>query len=531
MATGLKIILGAKDNASSVIAKVTKGFKSLAKTLALPLAGGLGFTAIAAGFKQAADEVANLDDQIKKTKLSARDFQVLKFAAEENGASIDQLTGSLVTLERRVQIAIRSNNNYRAALKDLGISVHDLAGMTQKELVVAIAKGYAETDNFRALADLLDKGAAASLKETLKSLGDEGFGSIEEKAQAAAAILEDDLIDTMAEAQRKIELFQERMKNITIRITAKFVPDFDEAEIEAEAKRRLAEEGHTPIKGAFGGEGFDPVLLEQMKEAIKFEREMEERQERRNKLAAEQRQIEQEQAKELEDAVKAWDDYLKGQASAKDQAAALKQELTKLSDELNLAQAGVGDRSETEIKTEQMKKLLELEKVKEKAEKDAHKEKMRLLREQGKEEKKNIKDALKAREDANKKEADLLRKRAETLKDRATDMAEAALTGSGAAAFFAEEEKEQDEKSLLAKLRARAKRKLRRRGQFGGRISKTLSKQERLALESEQLEAQAQAAQEEADALDKEAKAAAVKAAGFLESIDKKINDALVMGA
>jgi hypothetical protein len=117
-----------------------------------------------------------LDETSKATGFSTTALQALEDAAKRNGVPLDSLRGKLEKLVN-VQNNIGDNKEAQEAFKRLGISLEEVAALNPDQLLKRIADGVKKTGDQGAAFKILGKGAA-ELRSTLKELADVGYGGL-----------------------------------------------------------------------------------------------------------------------------------------------------------------------------------------------------------------------------------------------------------------------------------------------------------------------------------------------------------------
>lgn len=118
-----------KTGAGSTFDKIGAGLSSLAgpaavAATAVATIGTAAVTATAALFnltRQAADFGSEIYDASKKTGLSAETLSAMKFAADQSGSSLDNITGGIAKFAKEVGAAADGSEKAAAKLESLGI--------------------------------------------------------------------------------------------------------------------------------------------------------------------------------------------------------------------------------------------------------------------------------------------------------------------------------------------------------------------------------------------------------------------------
>lgn len=96
-------------------------------------AGAAGFTGGAVAVKQFADMGSALNDMSVRTGVSVEELSGLKYAAEQNGSSLEALEGGLKKYSKTAVAATQGNKEALDAFRTLGISITELNGMSAED--------------------------------------------------------------------------------------------------------------------------------------------------------------------------------------------------------------------------------------------------------------------------------------------------------------------------------------------------------------------------------------------------------------
>jgi len=96
-------------------------------------AGAAGFTGGAVAVKQFADMGSALNDMSVRTGVSVEELSGLKYAAEQNGSSLEALEGGLKKYSKTAVAATQGNKEALDAFRTLGISIAELNGMSAED--------------------------------------------------------------------------------------------------------------------------------------------------------------------------------------------------------------------------------------------------------------------------------------------------------------------------------------------------------------------------------------------------------------
>lgn len=186
--------------------RLNRGFASM-RTRLFTLLGAAGIGALANQLTKTADETGKLADQLGTT---SEELSTLTFAAEQNGAGLDDLRLALRRLARGIDQAEKGTGTYGQKFKELGIETRDANGELKSttdilaevaDLFQTLPDGATKTaiayellgDNGQRLIPLLNQGSAGmrQLQDRARELGLE----INQNTADAAAELRDQLSD------------------------------------------------------------------------------------------------------------------------------------------------------------------------------------------------------------------------------------------------------------------------------------------------------------------------------------------------
>ena len=204
----LFVKIGAKDEASGTISKITSGLgKGLVTAAKVGTAAVTAVTAAAgamsAAFIKGTSDVAqygdNIDKMSQKMGLSAEAYQEWDFIMQHSGTSMETLKAGMKTLAN----AVDSGND---AFKRLGITQEEIAAMNQEELfaktIEQLQKVDNETERTYLAGQLLGRGAtelgallntSAEDTEAMRKQVHELGGVMSNEAVKAAAAYQDSL--------------------------------------------------------------------------------------------------------------------------------------------------------------------------------------------------------------------------------------------------------------------------------------------------------------------------------------------------
>ena len=191
------------DNAKSLSSKLGDGLKKVGKAAAgiATVAAGAA-TAAGAALKSAVDDTAAYADTIDKASyrsgLGAENLQRLKYAAEQSGASLENIEKSAKKMNDRLAEVSEGNEKSAEMFEKLGVAVYDADGNMRSSDDVyndVLAKLADMGDTAEATAigtDLFGK-AFTDLKPLLAA-GSDGINDLKDNADALGIVMSQDAV-------------------------------------------------------------------------------------------------------------------------------------------------------------------------------------------------------------------------------------------------------------------------------------------------------------------------------------------------
>ena len=218
LSNNVNIGINATDKTGRAIASAKRNLGSLSKTsagLARSMAGMFGATIGVAVFtrmaRSAIEYGSSLTDAAQATDTHVEALQALRFAAQEAGASQQQLDNSLIRVAKSTYDAQRGLSTARDAFALLNINVDEFAKLPTERKLEALARGMENaTDKGKAngaAMDILGTRNAPKLMEVMKKLGIDGFDSVAQKAENAGQVMasiDAERLDRAADALARI---------------------------------------------------------------------------------------------------------------------------------------------------------------------------------------------------------------------------------------------------------------------------------------------------------------------------------------
>lgn len=197
----------------------------LSKYVTAPLvAAGAALTAISIKTADYAKELTNL---AAITGLSMERLQELKFVAETENVSFEQMTQATVVFQRRLMGAEGETGNMAEALSRLGISIYDSNGRLKSmnllfpEVIKGLQGMTNETERNMLAAQLFGRGTA--LTPILAKSAEELDRAIEQ-AHEYGVVMGDTTVKAMAAFSDAVELVKQRVAAITLELAKAATP-------------------------------------------------------------------------------------------------------------------------------------------------------------------------------------------------------------------------------------------------------------------------------------------------------------------
>lgn len=205
--------------------------KGIGKGLAAIGAAAIGVgTALFGLADRSANALAAIDDLAKRSGHSARDIQRLSFAAQQSGASTEDLTSGLRKLQLSLVDAGKGTGPANDALVQLGLSAKDLAGLGAEDAFGTIADALQNIHDpalrTSLAVDLLGRGATA-LIPTLEG-GSAALRKAGDEAERLGLVFSDDAVTAGAELNDSIDAMKATLGGLVTTIGVEAMPIIQE---------------------------------------------------------------------------------------------------------------------------------------------------------------------------------------------------------------------------------------------------------------------------------------------------------------
>ena len=153
---------------------------------------------------EAVSAAGKLSDLSERTGVSAKFLQEMKFAAEQTGASLEDVTASVEKLSVARAQALAGSETKMDAFKLLGISAEDLKTLKSEDLFTKIGETIRNAPNPQNLLapfrEIAGKGAGALIPAMI-----EGLQETAQKARELGLVMNDNVVASLDDAADRID--------------------------------------------------------------------------------------------------------------------------------------------------------------------------------------------------------------------------------------------------------------------------------------------------------------------------------------
>jgi len=153
---------------------------------------------------EAVSAAGKLSDLSERTGVSAKFLQEMKFAAEQTGASLEDVTASVEKLSVARAQALAGSDTKMDAFKLLGISAEDLKTLKSEDLFIKIGETIRNAPNPQNLLapfrEIAGKGAGALIPAMI-----EGLQETAQKARELGLVMNDNVVASLDDAADRID--------------------------------------------------------------------------------------------------------------------------------------------------------------------------------------------------------------------------------------------------------------------------------------------------------------------------------------
>lgn len=198
-------VFRATDQTAAAFRSVETKVGGLARTFR-SIAGFAGFAALTAGLRGIVSSLvefgSELQDASEKLGVSAESLQVLKFAAEQTGASFDQLQQGLAFNTKLTLAAANGNKEAAATFAQLGIDAKAFSDLPIDRRLSVIAEQLSNTKDpaLRLALTLKTLGRGGADLAPLLAQGAVGIETIKNKLEESNSVLSNDQVKALDDA-------------------------------------------------------------------------------------------------------------------------------------------------------------------------------------------------------------------------------------------------------------------------------------------------------------------------------------------
>lgn len=225
----VRISIKAVDKTKAGFSGVASGLKRLSgavfnmKTAIVGAVGSAGIGLLISRSLAATDALAKTATRIGTTTEA---LSRLHFAAELSGVSTDTLNMAMQRFTRRTAEAARGTGEAKDAIRELGLSAHDLLRLDLDEQMIKLADAFsdveADADKVRLAMKLFDS-EGVSLVQTL-SAGSAGLREMFSEAELLGAVMSTDAAKGVEDARDELTRLSTVFSGITAQVTAALAP-------------------------------------------------------------------------------------------------------------------------------------------------------------------------------------------------------------------------------------------------------------------------------------------------------------------
>lgn len=217
---------------------IKKGFSTAAAAVTAATAAVGAFTGACAAagkavFDLAKDSAAagdNIDKQSQRLGMSAEAYQEWDYVLSQNGGSVDTLTTGINKLNNLLDDAKNGSKSATETFKRLGLSVEEVAGMSQEErfnaLIAALQGMEDESERNAAANDILGK-SYTNIIPLLNST-EEATQALKQKAHDTNMIMSDEAVASAVAYTDAMDTLQRSFTGFTNQLGAELLPGLTE---------------------------------------------------------------------------------------------------------------------------------------------------------------------------------------------------------------------------------------------------------------------------------------------------------------
>ena len=211
-----KYDIKANDKTGAAIKSAKRGLAGLSSA-ALSMSGimgGVSAAAFAAAAKNAIDYGSSITDAATATRTGVEEYQVLKYAAQDAGAQMSNITTALSKIQKAANDANNGLATYSRAFDTLGISSEKFQKLKPERQLERIGKAMTQAKDpakaYASVLDIIGSRNAPRLMEVLQRLGSDGFDTVAIAAREAGQVISEFDAQQLDRAADSLERFKTR---------------------------------------------------------------------------------------------------------------------------------------------------------------------------------------------------------------------------------------------------------------------------------------------------------------------------------
>lgn len=210
------------DAAANKVRRGVADLKTHFGGLGRSLGVGLSVAGLAAFGKKVLKTGSDFQHFADRAGIGSEAFQAFAAAAEDSGASVEQVGVFLNKLRGQQDKAINGDKAAQESLTSLGLTMDQVSKMTGEQFVDAVAKGYAETKNFGALIKLTGEENAPKMEAALLAVAENGFPAFIDNAKEAGQVMDEEFTAAAENMETQLGKLERRLTVFASKVLTKF---------------------------------------------------------------------------------------------------------------------------------------------------------------------------------------------------------------------------------------------------------------------------------------------------------------------
>jgi hypothetical protein len=230
------VSLGLKPNMKKGLKSASDQFKKFGRQAAVAGAGvSAAGSAVLAPLLASTHVFAEMGDEIHKmsarTGVSVTALSELAFAAEQSGASVQDMEKAFFGLSRQMFAASQGAKGPKDALAELGLSFHELENLSPEEQFMAISEGLANIEDMSVRGAIAQKLFGRAGRQMLPMLaeGADGIRRLRQEANELGRSMSEEDANAAAEYTDAMNRLQSVAKGVMTQIGAALAPALADA--------------------------------------------------------------------------------------------------------------------------------------------------------------------------------------------------------------------------------------------------------------------------------------------------------------